>query len=342
MRKPVIFFNVGWMRSYQGGGPHDKITGGGGYVAKHGVGGEICNFLAWRGWCYGYVQPPTHSDYINLDRIGADPEKDALDDVIVVWTATRPEGGAVVVGWYRDATVYRESQEIVDRTNPHVKRYRMPWFYAKAKAKNCHLIDPDNRWYEIPRVRPGKSGMGQSNVWFAEGFHGERWFKRLLNAINKGIDPTPEETQKKKKGRQPGKRGGNTRQSDPILRLRIEQAAIDAARKYFEAQGFKVSSVENQRCGWDLTCLRLSGRRHELHVEVKGSSTGDIQAELTPNEYALFNKRRPNYRLVVVTSALRKEKVNCFSWDKDENAWIANTNARLEVEKRTSAVVYEE
>lgn len=336
---PLLFFNVGWMLRYQGNNRDDKIIGGGRWVVEHDFGEEVCNFLPWRGWCYGYVQPSKKSDHIKIERLGADKNAEELADVTIVWTATRPGGGTVVVGWYRHATVYRHSRAIKDRTDPRFRRFKITHYYAKAKVADCHIIlDPDDRVLEIPRVHRGgnRRGMGQSNVWFAEDSHGENWFKRLARAIGTDTDPKPPKNRSRKKARKA--HGGMTRQSDPELRMRVEKAAIESTWEYFEKKGYAIEDRQRAQCGWDLTCCY--GRR-ELHVEVKGASGGNITAELTANEFALFGKCKPNYRLAVVTSALTRPKVHCFSWDMVSKRWIANTNAKLRVQEVISAVVRE-
>lgn len=339
--KPLIFFNVGWMRSYRGTTRSDKIIGGGSWVAEHNFGYEACNFFPWRGWYYGYVQPPGRSDTIKIERLGADKNAKELDDVTVVWTAKRPGGGTVVVGWYRHATVYRHGQPIKDRTDPRVRRFKISHCYVKAKVIDCHLVEPKGRWFEIPRVRPGMpsaDAMGQSNVWFAEGSHGKGWYKRLASAIRSGNDPKPPKARHRNKGNNGSRGRGYLHQNDPELRRRVEKAAIASTRNYFNKLGFKVVDVSRDNHGWDLKCLY--GRR-ELHVEVKGTSSGIIGAELTPNEYAIFRKRRQNYRLVVVTSALTRPKVHDFWWDLVCNRWITDTKEKLRVAEVTSARVRE-
>ena len=58
---------------------------------------------------YGYVQPS--GKRININRMGACSEVDSIDDVLVVWTATKPYGGSKIVGWYKSATVFRDYQK---------------------------------------------------------------------------------------------------------------------------------------------------------------------------------------------------------------------------------------
>lgn len=62
---------------------------------------------------YGYVEP---GGRINLERLGAARlgvvyGADSVSDILIVWTAKRPQGGIYIVGWYKNATVYRDYQD---------------------------------------------------------------------------------------------------------------------------------------------------------------------------------------------------------------------------------------
>ena len=110
----IVFFNVGYMKRYQGKASDDKITGGGSYPVENETGGEIYNFMPFDGYCYGFVETmgrkkngeripnQIHIEKINESAIHAD----RVDNVIVVWVATRPNVGSVIVGWYKAASVY--------------------------------------------------------------------------------------------------------------------------------------------------------------------------------------------------------------------------------------------
>ena len=99
----LIFFNIGWMNKYNGIAG-DSIERGGKYN-QHSVGHEVCNFTNNNGTLYGYVQPVGES--IKIEKLGASKQDDRIDGVTVVWTATRPSGGRVTVGGYKDATAFR-------------------------------------------------------------------------------------------------------------------------------------------------------------------------------------------------------------------------------------------
>jgi len=335
--KPIIFFNIGWMQWYRGVTKTDKIKGGGSYVDEHDFGAEACNFRPYRGWCYGYVQAPARSDHVRIERIGADEKAEKLDEVTVVWTARRRGWGTVVVGWYRHATIYRRCQSI-DRSAQHIRGFKRSLYYVRAREKDCHLVDAENRWFEIPRSRPGKrGGMGQSNVWFAEIAREKPWFKRLEDSIRKEVDPGTTKSPPGKPTRKGGGEAGTNRQSDPELRKLVEDTAVASTQRYFEEKGFVVEDIGLERCGWDLTCKK---DRRVIRVEVKGTSDRKIVAELTPNEFALFSKCKTNYCLAVVTSALTRPKLNCFWWDPDDEIWMSDSAVKLQIEEVTSARVH--
>ena len=85
--------------------------GGGEYNLSH-LGHERFNFKDIGGRLYGYFQSPSKSTGgLNLERIEPDVEGDDLDDVLVVFMAVHPsKRGQRIVGWWRNANVYREHQ----------------------------------------------------------------------------------------------------------------------------------------------------------------------------------------------------------------------------------------
>src|SRR5439155_2014732 len=94
----------------------DEPQGGGAWVKEHGWGSEIFNFQPVDGTYYGYARPPGktggHTSQIKIERLGGSAAHDTLDNVTVFWVATNPLFRSTwVVGWYRDATVFRRWQE---------------------------------------------------------------------------------------------------------------------------------------------------------------------------------------------------------------------------------------
>ncbi|RVJ72523.1 hypothetical protein [Sinorhizobium medicae] len=107
-----VFLGIGWMDHYRGFQNGDRLFNGGKYPKQTGTGGEIYNFEPTKsGFTYGHVETIKGEidRKINIDRFGALPGDDYVDGINIVWVATHPtEGGRRVVGFYRNARLYRE------------------------------------------------------------------------------------------------------------------------------------------------------------------------------------------------------------------------------------------
>lgn len=91
----------------------------------------------------------------------------------------------------------------------------------------------------------------------------------------------------------------------PATKLRrrddVEEAAVAHVRKWEEARGFSVESVEDENIGYDLVCRHPDGRIH--FVEVKGKTT-EHDVIITPNEVSVAERLGPDYWLYVVTDPM--------------------------------------
>lgn len=155
----ILFCNIGWMDKYDGI-DGDSINRGGSYN-KTATGHEVCNFTNSDGYVYGYVQP---TGQIKIEKLGANRKDGKIDGITVVWLAGPDSGGTAVVGWYKNATVFRESQELISPSLTHRKNH-ITTFRIKALWKDAFLLPYENRSLMIPRAVKG--GIGQSNVWYA-------------------------------------------------------------------------------------------------------------------------------------------------------------------------------
>ena len=180
---PLLFCNVGWMNKYNGIAG-DSIERGGEYN-QHSIGHEVCNFTKNQGLVFGYVQPV--GDSIKIEKLGASKKDEKIEGVTVVWTAGPESGGTVVVGWYEEATVYRDLQSIENpnalQTKNGVTSYRV-----KARADKATLLPVEQRELIIPRAVKG--GIGQSNVWFADKEESQEIVGRVLELIKNGSRST--------------------------------------------------------------------------------------------------------------------------------------------------------
>lgn len=303
----LIVCNIGWMKNYRGQTADDAIERGGSYVDDNGVGHEVCNFLPLGGWLYGFVQS---KGQINLAKLGAGASDSYVDGVTVVWTATRPKGGTVVVGWYQNARVYR-GYEPTPNPGPEWAAHGISHHNIRCRPGDATLLPVDARHLDVPR---GKGGMGQSPTWYAEGERGQEFRAALERLISTG---------------QPAKaRAGRAKPNVERNKL-VEMAAMDVVTDHYAALGYDVTWVHNENKGWDIEAR--SGRT-ELRIEVKGLSLANQAIELTPNEYKAFRSLDPRYRLAIVSQALSPSpKLAIVSYNGRSEQWEIEGQQRAKV-----------
>jgi len=181
----ILFCNIGWMKKYNGI-KGDSIERGGSYNENE-IGHEVCNFSPVREKVYGYVQP---TGQIKIEKLGAKKEDEFVSGVTVVWTAGPEAGGTAVVGWYKNATVYREYQEFQTRTKLQ-KENGLNHYRIIASKSDATLLPAEERSLLIPRAVKG--GIGQSNVWYADSPESKKHVSRVLSLIQKGfLDELPD------------------------------------------------------------------------------------------------------------------------------------------------------
>lgn len=317
---PILFCNVGWMERYQGLRSGDQISGGGSYVMKEGRGHEICNFSPDNNTFYGYVQPP--GEQINIERIGKGSHNESIGGVTVVWTATRPGGGTAIVGWYKDATVFRSYQKFTKAPLAQ-SRNGIDGYWIKAPVSKATLLPVDARVFEVPRQVKG--GMGQSNILYADSPASAPLVKRVAGFMNKG------QTRRLRGQNRPTKQ-------DQEKKAKIEKAAIRACCDHFESLGYEVESVEKDNVGWDLQAM---AGRSSLRIEVKGLSGTVFSVELTPNEYQAFLQQADDYRLAVVLNTLEAPKLSICRYSKEQGTWVieGRKNNALDIQIKQSASI---
>ena len=309
---PMVFLRIGWMESYKGFVQGDSIEGGGGFVADNGYGHEIFNFSPYLGHVYGYVQPPRGGHNrsglakIHVEKIGTATEEGTANGVLAIWVATSPQGGAYVIGWYRNATIYNDWQQPPDGSGRDHAGQGFG-YYVTARSDDAVLLIPDERVFRIPQGSKGE--MGQSNVWYANDpeSHGElrqevlRYIETRRRVIVGPNDPD-----------------AHSKQPDPLLRRRVEEAAVRVVQEYYSNLGYRVDSVERDNVGWDLNAT-LGSR--DLKLEVKGLSGTEAESELTPNEYSMMKNHVDSYRLCVVMQALTSPDLQIFAYSNESSRW---------------------
>lgn len=359
----MVFFNVTWMEKYNGlSGPDTVLSGGGSFVDEHGYGEEMYNFRKIDGKVYGYVQ--TRGSH-NLQRLGAKPGAQYIEDITVVFTAKAKEGGVYIVGWYKNATVFRDHQ----KSNLEERKFHDEYigYYTLANIENAVLVPPDLR-RSLPKIPTGiKGGMGQRNVWYADSELGLEFKKEVLAAINNYEDNLILEDVRAK-ARQSNiekieevennaieslvreqaldsidnneiaadilTNNAIARQPNVELRQKVEKTAIDLVTQEYKRRAYTVKSVEKENKGWDLEA-QIS--KTNLKIEVKGLSGPNLTIELTPNEYEQMNNHKDTYRLAVVTEALTNPLLHIFSYSKEKMAWLSENDDILFINEYISA-----
>src|SRR3954468_23384437 len=132
-KQKFVVARIGWMKRYAGSQPGDERAISGARFLKAGnPGAERFNFLDIGRYIYGYFRP-SRQEVITLERIQPGCSSEKLDGVTVVFVEKSLGGRQDVVGWYRNATVYRYPQ----KTNLQLRR--RTGFFARAKTKDAVL-----------------------------------------------------------------------------------------------------------------------------------------------------------------------------------------------------------
>jgi Protein NO VEIN, C-terminal len=306
-RDPILFCVITWMENYVGV-TDDQPSGGGSFIDIEGYGYEIFNFRPFRKRFLGFVEP---GGRIALERLGGDHLSEYLEGVTVVFVAPfQGEGPYVIVGWYKNATVYRSPQEPPDGSGRVFDGDSIS-FNLSAAQKDGFLIQPaDNRVFQVPR---GKGGIGQSRIWYADRPEQEAFVRKVRRYV-----------ETKKTGSHESKRGshhGNGWQHGVERRQLIERVAVRVVWNHFEGLGYALKSVERENRGWDLEATLAATT---LRLEVKGTAGNRVSCEVTPNEYRPISEKMPGYRLCIVCDALGSTpSPKIFAWSREQKAWCS-------------------
>lgn len=289
--------------------------GGFKWAAKHGWGGEVYNFRSVDGRCYGHVEVLDHS--IHIENLGASRDAPSIDGVLVVWTAPdpSPRRGRIVVGWYRNATVYRNRQQPKGKLKKartfHVPEFDEPQVFSyqvEAAEADCTLLAPEERVLWIPPRKKGDKGIpGQSPVYFPERQTAPAG-PEIARRIRRFID-TGEALSLAEAVGVPPARSRGTYQPNPERRKEIEDAAMEIVGAHFKKLKYSVHPVPELNLGYDIVATRGDSI---LCIEVKGRSGTEVTADFTFNEFDKIKLEQKgkftdgSYRICIVTDALNE------------------------------------
>jgi len=193
----IVFCKISCMKYYKGAVEDDLPYNGGEYVNEIGYGHEEYNFLErdmdeWEDdygfnengkYCLGFVETKStrnnknnqfHIEKIH-DLVKWDDEL-AVSGVDVIWCATSDMNETSVMGWYRNANVYRWYQSFYDVNRD--ERY----YNVLAKSSDCVLLPREERHvyrWNIPVAKRRTYGFGQSMIWYASEEKAQPYLKKF-------------------------------------------------------------------------------------------------------------------------------------------------------------------
>ena len=127
---------------------------------------------------------------------------------------------------------------------------------------------------------------------------------------------------------------------DVDAKIAVEKAAVSAATTFYMKQSYNVISVEDENKGWDLEATK--GKAF-LRIEVKGLTGSQISVHISKNEYSkMKSSDNADYRLCVVTNALKYPEIWTFSYDS--GIWVCEEDNDIELsfEEQIAAIAYVE
>ncbi len=195
----ILYCRTGWMENYKGFVNGDRPINGGKWNHEH-IGHEIFNFLPHSRRYFGYVKPGKEKNgeepkvgRIHIDKLGANANDESIDGVLVVWVAKDPKRkGQFIVGWYKNATVYKKLQkvsreaQVKRRERSDDKKETKDHIDYNITASRATLVPANERDFQI-------KGMGHSNIWYGESSTDADVIKYIENykpGIKKKAEPT--------------------------------------------------------------------------------------------------------------------------------------------------------
>lgn len=183
----ILFCRTTWMERYIGreNERYEMLYTGGAYMNEENIGGEEWNFLDVDGYCYGFVDTKFNKNgdknKLHIERIdNSFKNSQNANNVLVIWVSKDKSEGLKIVGWYKNAKVYREYQNMPSREYNYE-------YNIKAKAEECILLPLEKRTFEVPTANKMegniKFGFGQANIWYANEENAKEFIEDVMKYI---------------------------------------------------------------------------------------------------------------------------------------------------------------
>ena len=192
----VLFCKVSNMKYYKGACNDDIAKFGGSFVEENGYGHEEFNFLpiyldeSEEATCLGFVEPKSKNGVRNTFHIekiegckGARNEE-FVENVLVIWCCQNEKGTINVIGWYKNATVYRRLQDFTMIFENGVEEERC--YNVKAATSDCVLLPVSVRnrqiWW-VPYSKNQGYGYGSSFLWYPTNPEAQKYLQNMIDNI---------------------------------------------------------------------------------------------------------------------------------------------------------------
>lgn len=180
----ILFCNIAYMKYYDVDLVEEKPKHGGQYVTETGDAFEKFNFhICEDNKCRGFVETKYRDSYktgrqpysIRIENINPQfKNNESANGITVIFCAhSDAHKKSVIVGWYRNATVFRNRQNINGRE-----------YNLECDAQNACLLEEDERNFIVPRASNSDFGFGQANVWYAKEEKAFAYMQKVLNYID--------------------------------------------------------------------------------------------------------------------------------------------------------------
>ena len=145
----IIFCRIGWQKNYDGN-IDDKAQCSGTFT-KNNTGFEFYNGKSYDGVFYGYAKTQGKIHFEKIEK-GYSKYLETMEKVLVVFFSEKK-----VVGWYENATLYRDRQ-IVPVSVLQEREFKDIKIFI-AKTKIAKFISENERNFEI-------IGAGQNDIFY--------------------------------------------------------------------------------------------------------------------------------------------------------------------------------
>lgn len=146
----IIYCNIGEMQDYNGSDT-ERPVGGGEYNSRE-IGHEVNNFTKSKGKYYGFVQSSSGTIAVDKHFSCVSSDGSYAEHILVIWVVDKKK----IVGWYKDATIYRE------------------WTYLDKDTAANRKYDDYNVMAEEVTLLPEQDrklmqySFGRNNIWYGE------------------------------------------------------------------------------------------------------------------------------------------------------------------------------